>query len=101
MKADALSRNPEAKTDHPASTFEEKIYGISFTEALFSIVLEDTGFTAQIKRAQLDDDVISHAMIQLENGELLSGGLKRVQKQLRIDDGVLTKTGRPVVPRIP
>lgn len=33
-----------------------------------------------------------------DNSNISTGKLKRVQKQLRVENGVLNKSGRPVVP---
>ena len=50
-------------------------------------------------RPQANDDVIKHVCREMsETGTVTSGRLKRVRNQLRLEDGVLTKSGRPVVP---
>lgn len=88
FKADALSRNRGACDDQPPSKFEENIYSI-----------DDVPFLDQIKEAQSEDDVISAVTRCIaENKPISTGRLKRVQNQLRIENGVLKKSGRPVVP---
>ena len=90
VKADALSRNSGASAVQPSSRFEEKIYA----------VLDDQhNFRQQLKTEQDADPVISSARDVIANGgRIAAGRLKRVQSQLRVVDGVLTKSGRPVVP---
>ena len=88
VKADALSRNRGANKNQPDSAFEEKIYSV-----------DNVSFTNQLKEEQSKDDVISAATkCILGNKPITSGRLKRVQNQLRVENGVLQKSGRPVVP---
>ena len=88
VKADALSRNRSANKDQPPSNFEEKIYAV-----------DDQSFLEQLRDEQSKDDVISVAMRCIESDRRIEKGrLKRVQNQLRIENGVLRKSGRPVVP---
>ena len=89
VKADALSRNEGASTSQPESRFEERIYS----------VLDDRArFREQLLVEQDADPVISVAKdCVLRNEKISVGRLKRVQAQLRIEDGLLTKSGRPVV----
>ena len=90
VKADALSRNNAADPDQPTSTFEDKIYA-SF--------IKSKGFLEQLATEQLRDPVIKNAKLKVGNNESITQGrLKRVQKQLRIEKDVLTKSGRPIIP---
>ena len=90
VKADALSRNEGASNQQPASRFEDRIYS----------VLEDRArFQEQVRHEQEIDPVIKAAMECVEKGvKITNGRLKRVQSQLRIENGILSKSGRPVVP---
>ena len=46
------------------------------------------------------DPVIMRAKKQVsENKEVNNGQLRRVRKQLRIEKNVLTKSGRPIIPK--
>ena len=90
IKADALSRNKAASDIQPPTEFEENIY------ALFG---NKEGFRVQLKEEQSKDPLISDATKCVLNGEKISKGkLKRVQLQLRVCDGILTKSGRPIIP---
>ena len=90
IKADALSRNKAASDIQPPTEFEENIY------ALFG---NKEGFRVQLKEEQSKDPLISDATKCVMNGEKISKGkLKRVQLQLRVCDGILTKSGRPIIP---
>ena len=90
VKADALSRFTNASSDQPHSHFEEKVY------ALF---IDNKDFPSQLKEEQQKDSTIVACMKQLSTGtNVLHGRLKWVQKQLRIQEGLLTKSGRPVIP---
>ena len=89
-KADALSRNHGAQ---PIKLNEDK-----FEESIYTISNEEN-FNAQIKMEQSNDPVISAARKCVEkNIPVKEGQLKRVSKQLRIQDDVLTKNGRPIIP---
>ena len=90
VKADALSRNKAANASQPSSRFEDMIYS----------VLEDRArFQEQLRTEQESDLVIRTAVKSVSNGvKITEGRLKRVQSQLRVEDGLLTKSGRPVVP---
>ena len=53
----------------------------------------------RIREAQSSDIVIQHVLEELSTtGVITAGRLKRVGKQLRVEEGILTKSGRPVVP---
>ena len=90
VKADALSRNKAANASQPLSQFEDRIY----------TVLEDRSrFQEQLKTEQETDPIIHAAIESVSKGvKITAGRLKRVQSQLRVEDGLLTKSGRPVVP---
>ena len=92
-KADALSRNEKSSLNEmPADRVDEKIY---------SIAKENPDFHDQLKNEQNSDRIISYTKSCIENGSpIKEGQLRRVAKQLRVVDGVLTKNGRPVVPPI-
>ena len=90
VKADALSRNGGASDSQPPSLFEEKIY---------SILDDRARFREQLRHEQEVDPVIRAAReCVTSHTKITEGRLKRVQSQLRVEDGVLTKSGRPVVP---
>ena len=90
VKAGALSRNTNASPDQTHCQCEEKAY------ALFT---DSKNFTPQLKEEQQRDPAISSCTKQLSTGtNVLHGHLKRVQKQLRMQEGILTKSGRPVIP---
>lgn len=90
VKADALSRNENASQNQPHSQFEEKVY------ALFA---ENASFLTQLKEEQQKDATISSSLKEISaNNKILQGRLRRVQKQLRVEEGLLTKSGRPVIP---
>ena len=89
VKADALSRINRAGGCQPASPLEEKIYAIA----------NDRNFLSQIKQEQDTDPIVGNVKRCIASGEkILQGRLKRVQKQLRIENDILTKSGRFVVP---
>ena len=89
VKADALSRNTAACHSQPSSEFESNIY------AMFT---NDDNFLDQLKEEQTKDPYICSAKGAIQSGTKVTvGRLKRVQHQLRIIDGVLTKSGRPVL----
>ena len=90
IKANALSRNQAANDVQPPTEFEDNIY------ALFG---SKDSFLVQLKDEQSKDPSISNAIrCILENKRILKGQLKRIQLQLRICDGILTKSGRPIIP---
>ena len=89
VKADAMSRNTKADDQQPPSQLEEKIY----------LVLSNNNLNAQIKEEQLKDPITKNARDCIERGEALAKGrLKRVQKQMRIENDILTKSGRLIIP---
>ena len=90
VKADALSRNCAASPNQPPSRFDDFVY---------SVFGGRERFLHQLQEEQDADPVINSAKECVARGEKISSGrLKRVQKQLRVEDGVLQKSGRPVVP---
>ena len=90
VKADALSRNQAASDTQPLPEFEDNVY------ALFG---SKDGFLVQLKEEQSKGPSISNATrCILEETKILTGQLKRIQLQLRICDGILTKSGRPIIP---
>ena len=85
--ADTLSRSSSASKSQPTSYFEEKIYALT------------SNFTEQLIEEQGKDPVISNAIQCLQSNELITKGrLKRVQKNLRLEDHILKKSGRSVIP---
>ena len=88
VKADPFSRNRAATQVEPQSQLDGKIYTI-----------EESAFNEQLKLEQERDPIISHATQIISAGnEIKEGRLKRVTKQLRIENGLLTKAGRPIIP---
>ena len=89
VKADALSRNT-AGNALPEDKFDDKIY---FLERA------DKHFLEQVRLEQNENETISILKRKLkENATIDQGRYKRVQKQLRIENGILTKSGRIVIP---
>ena len=89
VKADPFSRNRAADTVQPDSQFDIKIYP----------VVDNHPFLEQLRMEQNSDPVISKAkQIVLQGGVIEKGRLKRVQKQLHIENDLLTKSGRPILP---
>ena len=90
VKADALLHNTAACNSQPSSAFESNIY------AMFS---NDDNFVDQLKEEQAKDPYIHSTKDVIQSSRKVTiGRLKRVQHQLRIIDGVLTKSGQPVLP---
>ena len=90
-KADTLSRNKAAKpTTQPLSDLEEKIYSVS---------ISDTNFMQQLQEEQTKDPIISTAIKSTSSNEVITNRrLKRVQRNLQIENNILTKSGRPIIP---
>ena len=85
-----LSRKNAADPNQPTSTFEDKIY-VSF--------IKSEGFLEQLPTEQLRDPYIKSAKLKVANNESITQGrLKWVQKQLRIENDVLAKSGRSIIP---
>ena len=90
VKADCLSRNQAAHEQQPQSSFEDKIY---------ATMMDNSDFVEQLKYEQGTDPLISATTRLIKNGESITEGrLKRVKYQLRIENDLLTKSGRPIVP---
>ena len=90
VKADALSRNTAACNIQPSSEFDGHIY---------ATFVDNDHFIDQLKEEQSKDPCIRSAKDAVRTGTKIVGGrLKRVQRQLRVADGILTKSGRPILP---
>ena len=91
VKADALSRNENSFLNEvPIDRVEENIYAISAT---------NMDFSEQLKSEQDADAITKYTKTCVMNKTAIEEGqLRRVAKQLRVVDGILTKNGRPVVP---
>ena len=89
VKADALSRNNNSHLkNRPEDRWEDHIYFV-----------ESDRFHVQLQTEQDNDPVISNAKTLIrENKEIPNGRLRRVRRQLRIENGILTKSGRPIIP---
>ena len=88
VKADFMSRSNHTAFP-PAGRLEENVYAVV-----------NESFRTQLKTEQNSDVIIKQATDELVNNDVVSTGrLKRVTKQLRMKDGVLTKSDRPVIPR--
>ena len=89
-KADTLSRNKAASPIQPSSTLEQNIY---------SVLFDNRNFMLQLREEHLSDPLINTAIKCItENKIITQGRLKRVQRNLRIENDVLTKSGRAVIP---
>ena len=96
VKADPLSRNLAAEQLQPESMLDEKIYAIRSTISLLS---SETSFLDQVRAEQDSDPVVSVVKTSVREGQpVAQGRLKRVQKQLRVENGILRKSGRLVIP---
>ena len=72
----------------PEDHMEANIYGID---------IDNTNFTEQLFEQQ-KDAIIRSLKLNIETGvPVQEGQLKRVAKQLRIEHGILTKNGRPIL----
>ena len=68
-------------------------------ENIYTVNIINPNFNAQLKLEQRNDAIIRSAKLDVENGvPQQEGQLKRVAKQLRIEHGILTKNGRPILP---
>ena len=89
-KVDALSRQPGASQIQSRSQFEDWIHAL-FTDGIH--------LKNQLLDVQSMDLLISDAAKHInQKVPIPTGHLKRVQSQLRLEDGILTKSGRPVLP---
>ena len=50
------------------------------------------GFLVQLREEQVNDPIIRNAIIDIREGNKIR--LKRVQRQLRLEEDILTKSGR-------
>ena len=96
VKADPLSRNKSAAAKQPECELENKIYVV--TQRRIRLLSKRPEFMAQMQEAQDSDIVVDVAKRAVEAGEMVQGRLKRVRKQLRVENGLLKKSGWPVVP---
>ena len=93
-KADALSRFSSKLQNQDVDQFEDL-----FEEKIYAIDAQTQSFKAQIMNEQDDDPVIGPAKRLVANGDTVKEGrLKRVSNQLPIEDDILTKSGRLVLP---
>ena len=89
VKADLLSRNRVANPHQPDSSFDEKI---------FASVIDNSLFVKQLSQEQDADPIIHKAKTLIQNGHcIVEGRLKRIQNKLRIENDILTKSGRPII----
>ena len=90
IKADFFSRNQAANSNQPSSLFDDKVHATNINNIVF---------IEQLKQEQKADPIISKTKGLIENGDTITQGrLKRVRKQVRVENDILTKSGRPVVP---
>ena len=90
VKADTLPRSSAANSDQPEPEFDHKIY---------ASYIQSDHLKQQLATEQLQDPLIQNAMRNIANNQPINNGrLKRVQQQLRIENDILLKSGRPVVP---
>ena len=92
VKADALLRSTGAttSTDHFDEIFEDQVYAFNHTAK---------DFKKQLEAEQNSDPVLGPAKRLITEGNTIHvGRLKRVSSQLRIEDNILTKSGRPILP---
>ena len=91
-KADALSR---AHTKNDDLTAFETI----FDDKVYTIDIDGKPFLEQLVQEQNNDPVIGPSKrLIASGGTVTEGRLKRVSNQLRQENDVLTKSGRPVLP---
>ena len=68
-------------------------------ENIYTVNIINPNFNAQLKLEERNDAIIRSAILDVDNGvPVREGQLKRVAKQLRIEHGILTKYGRPILP---
>ena len=67
-------------------------------DEIYSIIVEDNSFMHQLRQEQHEDDIIWAAKVNIEQNLLVQGQFKRIQKQLRTEQDILTKSGRPIIP---
>ena len=83
-------RNIDASNNQSPSRFEDMIYS----------ALDHRGrFREQLISEQQNDPIITAAAVCVSRADKINAGrLKRVQSQLRLEDGILPPSGRPLVP---
>ena len=80
-----------------SSDIDHQLPRNSFNEDDSSLPLS---FSTIIKQAKATDNVVVEAILCINQyGFIDQGKLKGVRKQLRIENGLLTKSGRPFVPQ--
>ena len=87
---DALSRINTPEEYEPEDDLDDKIY---------SMFTDGTNFQHQLHMEQQKDPTILDAMEKISAGvRIESGRLRHIQRQLRVENELLTKNGRPIVP---
>lgn len=87
---DALSRVINPAEHEPVDDLDDKLY---------NILIEGENFMSQLKEEQMKDEVIADAKLKTETSRKIDRGRYRhVQKQLRVENDLLTKSGRIIVP---
>ena len=72
---------------------------ISTCIRIYAVAMGNKNFSVQTRSEQYSDPIVSMAKHLTSNSsEITTGCLKRVQKQLRVENDILTKSGRPVLP---
>ena len=89
---DALSRIINPAEHDPIDNLDEKLY---------HILMQGENFMQQLREEQANDPIILDAIDKVRDGVKLSKGrFQHIQKQLQREGGILTKSGRPVVPHV-
>ena len=92
VKVDYLSRTCISNETEIKDNLDENIYAVSIDE-------NNVTFMARLQEEQQAYVIIATTIREVEHGEPITvGRLKRVQKRLRMENGLLTKSGKPVVP---
>ena len=90
VKADLLSCTKPAVSPQPVGLFDDKIYATT---------IDRETFRAQLQTAQAEDPIVSRVIQFIRQNQCIrQGRYKRIQNQLRIENDVLSKSGRPVGP---
>ena len=90
MVPDALSRNDGADVSQPLDDLDDKIY---------KVFMDNDIFVTQLRQEQSQDAVISGAIKKVAEGvKIEEGRFRHVRTQLRVEDGILVKSGRTVIP---
>ena len=89
-RADALSRNQGASDNHvPDEQLLKHMYLVNKASDMF---------TDELRSAQDNDVTISAANQHISLNETVAGQVRRVTRQLRIEEDILTKSGRSALP---